>query len=114
MSDVENKFNEYLKQISKNNISIIDGAHIDDVQLKSNNNRLTINTLSEGTKATIGIAFKLSVIEHLFPDGNGLAIFDDPFTDMDEDRVKESCNLINQFGKNNQVIFVTCDKKIYK
>lgn len=111
MSGIEKKFNEYLKQISQNNISIIDGANIDDVQLKSNNNRLTVNTLSEGTKATIGIAFKLSVIEHLFPDGNGLAIFDDPFTDMDEDRMKEACNLINQFGTNNQVIFVTCDKK---
>ena len=72
-----------------------------------------LNPMGEGISAGMesGHAVALSVIEHLFPDGNGLAIFDDPFTDMDEDRVKEGCNLINQFSKNNQVIFVTCDKK---
>ena len=111
MLDIEESFNDYLKQISQNSISIIDGSSPDDVKIKSSNNRLTIGTLSEGTKATIGIAFKLAVIEHLFPEGNGLAVFDDPFTDMDEDRMKVACQLINKFSENNQVIFVTCDKK---
>ena len=49
------------------------------------------------------------MLEHLYPNGDRLAVFDDPFIDMDAKRVKQSCELIQRFAKNNQVIFVTCD-----
>jgi exonuclease SbcC len=51
------------------------------------------------------------MLEHLYPNGDGLAVFDDPFTDMDPKRVEESCKLVQKFAENNQVIFITCDEK---
>jgi len=68
--------------------------------------------LSEGTKDTIGLAFRLAMLEHLFPNGGGLVVFDDPFTEMDENRTKQACKLVQKFADaGNQVIFVTCDNK---
>ena len=62
-------------------------------------------------KDTISLAFRLAMLEHLYPEGEGLAVFDDAFTEMDPRRVQQSCELIRKFAEKNQVIFITCDDK---
>ena len=113
-SDIEDKFKSYLQIISKGKLSLIDMDDKLNVKLASDNHAMTYDILSEGTKDTVTLAFRLAMLEHIFPDGGGLAIFDDPFTDMDPERVSESCKLIEKFAENNQVIFVTCDEKYSK
>lgn len=112
MRDIEERFREYLSVISDGGVSAespMDGQMT--VKLASGNSVLTYETLSNGTKDTISLAFRLAVLEHLFPEGGGLAVFDDPFTEMDEKRVEQSCRLIQKYAENNQVIFITCDSK---
>lgn len=112
MQDIEEKFREYLTLISDGGVSL--ASPLDDrmtVKLASGNRALTYEILSNGTKDTISLAFRLAMLEHLFPDGGGLAVFDDPFTDMDPKRVEQSCRLIQKYAENNQVIFITCDAK---
>lgn len=112
MQDIEEKFREYLSEISDGGVSL--ASPIDDrmtVKLASGNHALTYETLSNGTEETISLAFRLAMLEHLFPNGGGLAVFDDPFTDMDPKRVEQSCRLIQKYAENNQVIFITCDSK---
>jgi len=83
-----------------------------DVNIRSGENSITYEILSEGTKDTIALAFRLAMLEHLFPNGGGLVVFDDPFTEMDESRTKQACRLVQRFADaGNQVIFVTCDNK---
>ncbi|SEG33280.1 DNA repair exonuclease SbcCD ATPase subunit [Eubacterium ruminantium] len=111
---IESNFREYLRVITDGTLLL---NSIDDqmlVQLASGSNALTYNTLSDGTKDTISLAFRLAMLEHLYPEGDGLAVFDDPFTDMDVKRVEQSCKLIQKFAENNQVIFTTCDDKYTK
>ena len=64
--------------------------------------------LSEGAKDTVALAFRLAALDHLFPDGEGIVVFDDPFTDMDAEREKQACTLVQEFAKRHQVIFLTC------
>lgn len=112
MQDIEDKFREYLSAISDGDVSLV--SPIDDqmsVKLASGDHALTYETLSNGTKDTVSLAFRLAMLEHLFPNGGGLAVFDDPFTEMDEKRVKQSCRLIQKYAEKNQVIFITCDSK---
>ncbi len=109
--DIEDKFNSYLEIISKGKVALMDMDDKLNVKLASGNYALSYGILSEGTKDTVSLAFRLAMLEHIFPEGGGLAIFDDPFTDMDPQRVAESCKLIERYAKNNQVIFVTCDEK---
>lgn len=109
--DIEDKFNSYLEIISKGKVALMDMDDKLNVKLASGNYALSYDILSEGTKDTVSLAFRLAMLEYIFPEGGGLAIFDDPFTDMDPQRVAESCKLIERFAKNNQVIFVTCDEK---
>ncbi len=106
---IEPQFKKYLDIISGGKLSV---TEIDDklnVELASGNNAMTYNILSAGTKKTIDLAFRLAMLEHIFPNGGGFVLLDDPFTDMDPDRRSHACKLVEEFAKNNQVIFVTCD-----
>ena len=112
MQDVAEKFREYLSAISDGGVFVL--SEMDEqmtVKLASGDRALTYEILSNGTKETISLAFRLAMLEHLFPDGGGLAVFDDPFTDMDPKRAEQSCRLIQKYAEKNQVIFITCDSK---
>lgn len=112
MQDVQSRFADYLRNITDGRVSLNSMDENMDVDIQSGDNHLSYEILSEGTKDTIGLAFRLAMLEHLFPEGGGLVVLDDPFTEMDEDRTKQACKLVQQFADNgNQVIFVTCDSK---
>lgn len=111
IGDIETKFKEYLSIISGGNIELQSMDEKMSVNLSSGNNKLSYDILSNGTKDTISLAFRLAMLEHLYPEGDGLAVFDDSFTEMDPKRVQQSCRLIEKFAKKNQVIFITCDNK---
>ncbi len=111
MEDIANKFGEYLSLISEGGVSLDTINEQLNARILSGKNVLTYETLSEGTKDTISLAFRLAYLSHLYPDGGGLAVFDDPFTDMDPVRVGQACKLIQKYAEDNQVIFVTCDDK---
>ena len=111
VQDIESRFRDYLSVISGSGLKLEEMDDKMSVSLSSGIHAMTYDILSEGTKDTISIAFRLAMLEHLFPDGGGLAVFDDPFTDMDPERVQQACKLIGKFAENNQVIFITCDEK---
>lgn len=109
MQDIADRFTHYLSIISGGKISS-EFPEADKLNMKiySDNKLLDYGKLSEGTKETVSLAFRLAVLDHLFPDGGGVIVFDDPFTDMDADRTTQSCELIKECAKQHQVIFLTC------
>lgn len=111
MDDIEASFRKYLSEASCGRLAL--EAVGDDLSgsVTSGRYRLTEDILSEGTKETIDLAFRLAVLDHLFPQGGCTAVFDDPFTDMDPARTEAACRLLESFAERNQVIFVTCDPK---
>ncbi len=111
MSDIEENFREYLSVLSDGFISLKSINEELSSQITSGNRLLTYEILSEGTKDTISLAFRLAILKHLYPKGGGLVVFDDPFTDMDAKRAARACSLVQKYSQNNQVIFVTCDEK---
>ena len=102
------------------NLSVISGGKVEsdfpeadklNMNIYSDNKLLDYGKLSEGTKETVSLAFRLAVLDHLFPEGGGVIVFDDPFTDMDADRTELSCELIKECAQRHQVIFLTCKEE---
>lgn len=112
MEDIAERFSHYLGVISGGKVES-DFPEPDKLNMKiySDKKLLDYGKLSEGTKETVALAFRLAVLDHLFPDGGGVIVFDDPFTDMDADRTKQSCELIRECAKRHQVIFLTCKEE---
>lgn len=111
LEDIEREFGNYLSVMSEGNIKLESIGEELNTSITSGNSQLTAAILSEGTKDTVSLAFRLAVLRHLYPDGGCVAVFDDPFTDMDPKRTKQACRLIEEFAKDNQVIFISCDEK---
>lgn len=110
MQDIAERFTYYLEVISNGRISSeFPEADKLNMNIYSDKSLLDYNKLSEGTKETVSLAFRLAVLHHLFPNGGGVIVFDDPFTDMDAERTAKSCELIRECAKNHQVIFLTCN-----
>ena len=111
MHDLAESFTNYLGIISGERISseFPDEEKL-EMEIYSGKNKLDYEKLSEGTKETVSLAFRLAVLDHLFPGGGGVIVFDDPFTDMDADRAAKSCELIKECAKKHQVIFLTCNE----
>ena len=100
-----------MKELSDGRLELTGMGERFDTTLSSGDYALACDYLSEGTKDTVLLAFRLAMLKHLFPEGGGLAVFDDPFTDMDPARLSRACALIQEFARQNQVIFITCDEK---
>lgn len=109
MQDVADKFAENLRTITGGSVnSVFEDPDAMEMTVYSQSRQLSYNTLSEGTKEVVSLAFRLAVLDHLFPNGGGVIIFDDPMADMDSDRVAASCKLLTQAAERHQVIFLTC------
>ncbi len=109
MSDIAESLTSYLGRLSGNKISSeLPEADKLNMNIYSDNRLLDYGKLSEGTKETVSLAFRLAVLDHLFPKGGGVIVLDDPLTDMDKERAERSCELIKECAKRHQVIFLTC------
>lgn len=109
MQDIAERFAQYLSVISAGHISSeFPDADRLVVKVYSGERLMDYGKLSEGSKETVSLAFRFAVLDHLFPNGGGLIVLDDPFTDMDAKRATQGCNLLNECAKRHQVIFLTC------
>lgn len=109
MQDIAESFTNYLGAISDNRVSSeFPRADKLDINIYSGKRQLGYDQLSEGTRETVSLAFRLAVLDHLFPEGGGVIVFDDSLTDMDAERAAQSCALIRQCAQRHQVIFLTC------
>lgn len=111
MQGIADRFSHYLGVISGGVVSseFPDGDKL-NMLLYSGDRLLDYGKLSEGTKDTVYLAFRLAVLDHLFPDGGGVIVFDDPFTDMDAERTAQACMLVKDCAARHQVIFLTCSE----
>ena len=109
MSDIAERFAQNLEHISggRDAAELPDGNKL-DFNVYSADRLVDYGKLSEGTKDTVSLAFRLAVLDHLFPDGGGVIVLDDPCTDMDAERAARSCELIQEYAGRHQVIFLTC------
>ena len=109
MSDIAERFAQNLEHISggRDAAELPDGNKL-DFNVYSADRFVDYGKLSEGTKDTVSLAFRLAVLDHLFPDGGGVIVLDDPCTDMDAERAARSCELIQEYAGRHQVIFLTC------
>lgn len=111
IAEIGKNFEKKLNFISDGGLRVSNLTPDLQTRLKSQRRNLRFETLSDGSKDTISIAFKLAFLEYLYKDNAGIIIIDDPLTEMDRGRLEFSCEILRKFAEKNQVIFTTCDEK---
>ena len=64
--------------------------------------------LSAGYKDLVAFCSRLALIDALYQNEKPLLVLDDPFTDLDEDKISEALKLLRDIAKNRQVLYFTC------
>ncbi len=65
--------------------------------------------LSTGTSDTVLLALRLSLLETLFQEKEGLVVLDDCLINLDPARKEKAAEVLREFAKRYQIIFTTCD-----
>ena len=110
----------YLDKMKKSfikNLKLIDGKELDvnldvnlNVQINEQGSNKEINYFSTGYKDLIYICMRLSLIDSLFENEKPFIILDDPFINLDEEKIKNAMQLINNLSTDYQIIYFSCHK----
>ena len=102
--------NKYIKLLAENS-NIIDKTMIDidlNTNIEVDGEKKSLEVFSTGYKDLIGICTRLALIDSIFEDETPFLILDDPFVNLDEEKIKKAVSLIKDISKKYQIIYFSC------
>ncbi len=106
---------EKMKTSFVKNLKLIDGKQMDvsldvnlNVKVNEQGSNKEISYFSTGYKDLIYICMRLSLIDSLFENEKPFIILDDPFVNLDEAKIKNAMELLNNLSKEYQIIYFVC------
>ncbi len=108
MSAITASFGRYYKMLT--------GQDAEDFRVDANINISTsaygeersIMSLSAGYQDLIGLCMRIALVDAMYEEENPFVVFDDPFVNLDSEKVEGGLNLIDEISKKYQVIYFTC------
>ncbi|MCR5099493.1 MAG: hypothetical protein K6B14_11190 [Lachnospiraceae bacterium] len=66
--------------------------------------------LSQGYRDLAAFCSRMALIDVLYPGEKPIAILDDPFTDLDEEKISAALDFIREIARERQLVYFTCHK----
>ena len=108
LSKVEQLFNSYM-QVWLNNDAIRGLLDINfNVSIEENNSVHVAEGYSTGYCDMIDFCMRLALVDTLFEKEQPFLILDDPFVNLDADRLEKALELLNVMAANKQIIYFVC------
>ncbi len=105
---LENSFNKYIKEIDES-FNAVSELDLDmTVKIREDTGSFETAYFSEGFKALFEICKRFSLIDVLFDKEKPFIILDDPFVNLDKDKISGAINALNTLSKEYQIIYFTC------
>ena len=100
-------FEKYLKLINGETLD----ANIDvklNVKVQEYGENKEIDYLSTGYKDLIGISMRFALVDALFENEKPFIILDDPFVNLDKEKIEKAKEIVDELSKKYQVIYFVC------
>ena len=104
---VTGNFKKYLTTLQMDSEDCLVDTEL-HVQLDRGGKARERNYFSRGMRDVIDIAMRLSLGDALFESGEAVLILDDPFVNLDDDRLKKAMGLLKKLAEDRQIIYLTC------
>lgn len=105
---VRNVFCAYMEQLS----GIVSERFFLDakatVTLEELGRQRGVNTLSTGYRDLIGFCLRMAFVEVMYREEIPFLVMDDPFTNLDDKKIREGKALLEKLGEKYQIIYMTC------
>ena len=76
--------------------------------IKANGIETTEKNLSEGYKDIVNICYRFALIDAMYKNEQPIIILDDPFINLDPEKVANGVALLNEIAKDKQILYLTC------
>lgn len=67
-----------------------------------------LDALSEGMHDLAGLCFRLALIDAIYPEEKPFLILDDPFVNLDEEKIQAGMDLLTDLSDSFQILYFTC------
>ena len=104
----ENALKEYFEMlVEKSDISIDTDAKRNLI-IRSKGEKRSEENLSSGYKDLIDLCYRLALAKAMYGGEQPILILDDPFTNLDEEKLANGLELIKKISDEYQVLYLTC------
>lgn len=107
LNRMERGFEKYIGLIDKVGLE----ADIDvnlNVKLEQNGAKREVSYFSTGYQDLIYLCIRFSLIDALFEKESPFVVLDDPFVNLDEEKIKNCVELVNKIADRYQIIYFVC------
>ena len=85
--------------MTEDEIAVMDGGQPRDPSL-----------MSEGTQDLISFCRRMAMIDAMYPGEKPFLVLDDPFSNLDDERLKGGLRFLHSASLEYQIIYLTCHK----
>lgn len=106
--DIQESFEKYINMLC---VSLSGTVNVDvklDVKIEAGGAKRELDFYSAGYKDLIGICTRLALIDVLFAEEKPFVILDDPFSNLDEEKLKSMLKMLQSIGTEYQIIYFIC------
>lgn len=107
---IEGALKDYFSQLAKDSQITIDIDAKRQVLIKEKGASRPEENMSSGYKDLIELCYRLALAKAMYQEESSLLILDDPFSNLDENKLEKGMDLIKKISENNQVLYFTCHK----
>ena len=83
---------------------------VGDINVEKNGIPRDRKYMSSGLKDLIGICMRMSLVDAIYNGSPPFIIMDDPFVNLDDDKINKGLKLMEEIGKEYQIIYFTCSR----
>lgn len=78
------------------------------VQVMSNGKTHSSDYLSNGYQDLVSLCARFALVDVIYRKEKPMIVLDDPFTNLDEEKTERALKLLQEIGKERQIIYYTC------
>ncbi|QFJ54842.1 AAA family ATPase [Pseudobutyrivibrio xylanivorans] len=79
-----------------------------NIKLSYSGSTKSAEYLSQGYQDLVALCSRLALVDVLYADEKPILILDDPFTNLDDKKIKESLKLLHKIAADRQTVYFTC------
>ena len=105
--NMKNSFAERFAAITDNEREISLDSKL-EIKLRDEGGAKKASEYSTGWQAVIAVCLRLSLIDSLYSDERPFVILDDPFVNLDRDKLARALFVLCELSRDTQIVYLTC------
>lgn len=103
-----NSFNKYYEMIVEDNDNTFYLDANTNITVSEWGKQRDIVTQSQGYRDLISICLRIALVDAMYKEEKPVLILDDPFTNLDDEKMEKAVKFIGELAKNYQLLYFSC------